>query len=103
MVVAGMWGIVSFAQGKGLSGNLAGTFAIGQALVLIQGVAGVVLYIADTRRPTMVHYLYGATAILVLPLAWSYLRDRDSRRALLFYSLIALFIAGVAVRGMATA
>jgi hypothetical protein len=79
MVVVGMWGIVSFAQGKGLSGNLAGTFAIGQVLVFIQGVSGLVLYIADT------------------------LRDRDSRRALLFYSLIALFIAGVAVRGMATA
>ena len=40
--------------------------------------------------------------MLVLPFAWSYLRARNQRQALLIYSLIALFIFGLAVRGMIT-
>jgi hypothetical protein len=46
--------------------------------------------------------LYGVTAILVLPFAWSYLRDRNQRQALMIYSLLALFIVGLAIRGMST-
>ncbi len=102
MAAAGFWGLISFARGQNLSGNLAGTFIIGQALVVTQGVAGVLLVAMDGRRPALVHYLYGTTAVLVLPLAWSYARERDSRQALLIYSLVALFVAGVAIRGMTT-
>ena len=67
----------------------------------VQVLAGVLLVILNSR-PTPTHYLYGITAILVLPFAWSYLRDKDQRRALLIYSLIALFMFGLAVRGMIT-
>jgi hypothetical protein len=59
--------------------------------------------VVDGSQPsTPVHYLYGLTAILVLPFAWTYLRERDARQALLIYSLLALFVAGLAIRGMTT-
>lgn len=102
MAAVGFWGLLSFLRGGTLSGSLAGALAIGQALVVVQVVAGVALYLGGRRSPSSVHYLYGVTAILVLPFVWSYLRDRDPRRALLFYSLLTLFIAGLAVRGMTT-
>ena len=102
MAALGIWGLVSFLRGGTLSGSLAGAFVIGQALVVVQVLAGVALVLGGRRPPSSVHYLYGATAVLVLPFVWSYLRDRDQRQALLFYSLLTLFIAGLAVRGMTT-
>lgn len=102
MTAVGLWGLVSFLRGGTLSGSLAGALAIGQGLVAVQILAGVALLLGQGRPLTPVHYLYGATAILVLPFAWSYLRDRNQRLALLYYSLVTLFIAGLAIRGIST-
>ena len=98
----GLWGIVSWARGGSLSGSQAGALAIGEVLVIVQVLAGVALFAGGFRPSTSVHYLYGATAILAIPFAWSYYRDRDQRTALLVYSLICLFIFGLAIRGMST-
>ncbi len=102
MTVLGFWGLVAYARGQSLSGSLAGTFVIGQLLILLQVVAGTWLLLLGTRPAESTHYLYGATAILILPFVWSYLRARDQRQALLYYSFVALFIAGLAVRGITT-
>ncbi len=98
----GLWGVFAFLRGGGLSGSIAGALVIGQALVVVQVLAGVVLVVLGGRPPATTHYLYGATGILALPFAWSYLRDRDQRQALIVYSLLALFIAGLAIRGITT-
>ena len=98
----GIWGMLAFIRGGTLSGSLAGALAIGQILIVVQGLAGLALFLQGVRSTDPVHYLYGLTAALVLPFVWSYLRDRDQRQALLFYSLLALFIAGLAIRGMTT-
>lgn len=98
----GLWGVFAFVRGGGLSGSIAGALAIGQALVVVQVLAGVVLVALGGRPPETTHYLYGVTGILVLPFAWSFLRERDQRQALIVYSLLALFIAGLAFRGMTT-
>jgi hypothetical protein len=102
MLAVGVWGLFSYARGQSLSGSLAGALVLGEALVAVQVIAGVLLFTLGARAPAATHYLYGITAILVLPFAWSYYRDRDQRQALLIYSLIALFIFGLAVRGAMT-
>ena len=102
MAALGMWGLVAWFRGQSVSGSLGGALVIGELLVLLQVGAGVLILAAAVRPPTAVHYLYGITAVLVLPFAWSYLRDRDQRQALLIYSLLALFIFGLAVRGAMT-
>lgn len=98
----GLWGLASWLRGGSLSGSQAGALAIGEALVLLQVLAGVALFFAGFRPPTVTHYLYGFTGILAIPFAWSYYRDRDQRSALLVYSLISLFIFGLAIRGIGT-
>jgi hypothetical protein len=40
--------------------------------------------------------------VVALPFIWSYMRERDARQALLIFSLGALFVAGLAIRGMTT-
>lgn len=102
MGAVGVWGLFSFARGEVLSGSISGALAIGQALVVLQALMGAVLFIDGERAPSSVHYLYGITAVIITPFVWSYLRDRHPRQALLFYSLTALFIFGLAVRGMQT-
>ncbi|MDQ3227052.1 MAG: hypothetical protein M3Q50_10540 [Chloroflexota bacterium] len=102
MLVLGIWGIFTFWRKRAMSGSFAGALAIGELLVVLQVAAGVLLLGAGARSPGVTHYLYGITAILVLPFAWSYFRARDQRQALLIYSLVALFIFGLAVRGMMT-
>jgi len=102
MAAVGAWGIVAYLRGQSISGNYAGALAIGEVLVLVQVAAGATLLLGGARPPTATHYLYGITAILALPFAWSWLRGRSQRQALLIYSLVALFIFGLAVRGMIT-
>jgi hypothetical protein len=102
MFALGAWGIVAYLRGQSVSGSYAGALAIGEGLVLLQVVAGAMVFAIGARPPSATHYLYGITAVLVLPFAWSYLRTRDPRQALLIYSLIALFIFGLAIRGMTT-
>lgn len=103
MGAAGFWGLFSFIRGQSLSGSLGGTLVIGEALIILQVVAGLALVVGGARPADTMHYLYGASAILSLPFAWSFMRNRDQRQALLVYSLVALFIAGLAIRGMTTA
>lgn len=98
----GLWGLLEFVRGGVLGGNVAGALIIGQGLVVVQVVFGVVLLVMGTKPINSTHYLYGATAIVIMPFLWSYTRDRAPRQGLLLYSLVALFIFGLAVRGMQT-
>lgn len=102
MLAVGVWGLFAYLRGQSLSGSYSGALVLGQALVAVQVLAGVFLLAAGAPQPTSTHYLYGITAILVLPFAWSYFRNRDKRQALLMYSLVSLFIFGLAVRGAMT-
>ena len=102
MLAVGVWGLISFVRGGTLSGSVSGALAIGQVLVTVQVALGVVIYLGDRRAGNVVHYLYGVTAILILPFVWSYARARHPRQALFFYSLVSLFIFGLTVRAMST-
>lgn len=102
MFAVGIWGLWSFLRGGSLSGSLLGALAIGQGLIMVQGLAGVVLYVSGHRPASSLHLLYGVAAALVLPFVWSYMKDRNARQALLFYSLVSLFAAGLAIRGIVT-
>lgn len=102
MAAVGFWGLFSFSRGESLSGSLAGTLAIGQVLIVIQAALGGILYLDGFRPESSIHLLYGITIVVVLPFVWSYAKERHPRQSLLFYSLAALFIAVLAVRGMAT-
>jgi len=102
-LVVGLWGVLEFSRGGVIGGNIAGALVIGQVLVVVQGVFGLVLYVDGPRPRDPIHILYGASAALVLPFVWSYVRDKAPRQGLLIYSLVALFIFGLAIRGLTTA
>src|SRR5690606_37578655 len=97
--VIGVWGLVEYARGGELGGNIGGAFVIGQVLVLVQVLLGIVI-LAGGYTVQSVHFLYGISAVISLPFAWSYRCPRIPRQGLMVYSLVALFIAGLAIRGI---
>src|SRR5688500_17467736 len=101
-LLVGLWGLLEFAKGGSLGGNIAGALIIGQVLVVVQGAFGMVLFLFSDRPEDTIHILYGFTAALILPFVWSYVRDRAPRQGLLLYSLVSLFVFGLAIRGMTT-
>jgi len=103
MAAVGLWGMWSFLRGGIMEGSLSGALIIGQVLIGIQGALGMVLFLGHHRPQETVHILYGIAAFVTMPFVWSYVRERAPRQGLFFYSLAALFIAGLAIRGMSTA
>jgi hypothetical protein len=101
MLACGLWGIVGAFRG-GLSGSLSGALMIGQGLVLVQGLLGVVLYLAGARPANGLHWLYGASAAVTLPGVYSFVRHRSGRLQSLYLGFGALFIFGLAIRGITT-
>lgn len=97
----GMWGLFEYFRGGELGGSIGGAFVIGQVLVGVQVLLGLIILAGDYRVQS-VHFLYGISAIISLPFAWSYMRARHPRQALMVYSLVALFICGLAIRGIVT-
>lgn len=98
----GLWGLFEYFRGGVLGGNVAGALIIGQVLVVVQVAFGVVLLTLGAAPADQTHYLYGLTAVVIMPFLWTYTRDRAPRQGLLLYSLVALFIFGLAIRGMTT-
>ena len=103
MAAVGIWGLFVFARGGVLDGSISGALIIGQVLIGAQGIAGMTIFIEGTHRPAdSVHILYGVAAFVTMPFVWSYVRERHPRQGLFFYSLAALFIMGLAIRGITT-
>jgi hypothetical protein len=101
MVVCGLWGLVS-AFGGGVSGSYAGALVLGEGLILAQGVLGILAYLTGLRPAQGLHFLYGVTAALTLPGIYSYVRNRPNQVQALWFGGGALFIVGLAIRGILT-
>lgn len=97
----GVWGIFEYVRGGELGGSIGGAFVIGQGLIVVQVLLGLVILAGDYTVQS-VHFLYGISAIISMPFAWSYMRSRHPRQALIVYSMVALFISGLAIRGIIT-
>jgi hypothetical protein len=103
MLIMGLWGLWSFVRGQAVSGGYMGALAVGEALIVVQALAGVLLYLSGARGGGAIHYLYGATAVIAIPSAFAYIRGQDSRRETLVYAMICFFVFGLALRGIQTA
>ena len=102
MGAVGLWGLLTFLRGGGLEGSISGSLIIGQVLIAAQGAAGLILFTRANRPQDSVHVLYGIAAFVTLPFVWTYVRERHPRQGLFFYSLAALFIFGLSIRGIST-
>lgn len=102
MLACGLWGIFSAFRG-GLGGSLSGALVIGQGLIVVQGLLGGLSYLLSYRAAEGgLHYLYGVSALVTLPGIYGYTRGRSPETQALWFGGGALFIVGLAIRGMTT-
>ncbi len=101
--LATLWGLVSYIRGRGVEGNFWGILAVGEILFLSQIVLGIILWIGGARPTRGVHLLYGAVTVLAIPAYYTITKGRDDRTATLAYTLICLFLVGIAARAAMTA
>ena len=86
-----------------MDGAYRGALVIGGGLGALQLLVGVVLLLTLGHGPRDdLHYLYGLSVIVTLPLIHQYLGGRRRVAPTLAYGLGALFMMGLALRGFAT-
>lgn len=101
-VLLALWGLFLYLRGSGPSGGYLGALIILEGLGLLQGLIGLILLAQGHRPADALHYLYGVVLVLTLPTAYFYGENGTTRRDSLIFGLAALFLAGIAVRGIMT-
>jgi heme A synthase len=97
----GVWGVFLAVRRSPLSANYRGALVIGVVIGGVQALIGVFLVLSGDRPEDNLHFLYGASVILTLPLVMSYIVDKKVSRPLAF-GLASLFMAGLAIRAITT-
>jgi hypothetical protein len=100
--VVGIWGLwLWFRKSGSATSAYRGALMIGGALAVVQALLGLSLIVFVRPATEPLHYLYGVTVILTLPLVAAYISDKSYSRALA-YGLGSLFVAGLAIRAITT-
>lgn len=99
--LVGAWGLVLWLRKAEFGGAYRGALVIGGVLAVVQALLGVSLMLFVRPAAEPLHYLYGVTVILTLPLVAAYISDKRYSRVLA-YGLGSLFVAGLAIRAITT-
>lgn len=102
-LAAGLWGLVTHFRRRSVGPEYWGILAIGELLILVQGVLGALLWLGGDRPGRAIHLLYGVVAVITLPAYYAFSRGQDDRRAALTYGLICLFLVAIGLRAAGTA
>jgi len=104
LIVAG-YGFLRYFRQQGVDGGFFGVIVVGELLYIAQVLVGVLLAFGDGPRPARlwVHVLYGIVLVIMYPAAYAFTRGRDGKQEVLTYAVVALFLAGIALRAVGTA
>jgi hypothetical protein len=100
--VVGGWGLVLGTRGRGPTPNFTGALVIAEVVAIVQGLFGLALLLSG-RPSQSLHALYGVALAVALPLAATLIRQRPPRAVSFAFGFMALFAAGLAIRGITTA
>src|SRR5437763_16864555 len=83
----GAWGLFLFLRRQPPDGNYNGALIIAEGVFVLQGIIGVLLAIFGGAPSQEIHFLYGVSTLLTLPLAFILTRGRNDSRTSLIYGL----------------
>jgi len=101
--VCALWGLFNYWRRQGVDSSFWGTLIIGEVLLVIIGLLGVIMVVTQGTPRNLIHILYGALSGLSLPATYVYTGGRDTRRESLIYGLVCLFVFGLTLRAITTA
>jgi CDP-diglyceride synthetase len=93
------WGLYLSLRGQGPTGSFLGALILGEGLVLVQAVSGLLLVATGHHPESVLHWLYGAIIILTLPTLFlvTSSRQQTPRTLSLYYGLGCFFLVVVAL------
>jgi hypothetical protein len=98
----GVWGVIAFLRGMGVTGSYFGALIIGEILVIAQALVGLGLVFVGRFPPDGLHLLYG----VVIPLSWAavyiYTRGSQTKREMIIYGIMSFFVMGLGIRAIMT-
>lgn len=103
MILVGGLSLVNYIRGQGVDGNILGAVVIGEVLMIVQVVLGIILWVSGLYPARVIHFLYGSLTVLTFPALWVYTQGATDRRASLIWALAGLFMMGLALRAIGTA
>jgi len=99
LLALALWGFWLYVRGPGVTGSYWGALAVGEVLIVVEGVVGFALaLLGNLPARGWLHILYGIVAVISIPAAFAFTRGRAGRYESLIYALVALFLAGVTSR-----
>src|SRR5262245_56873001 len=99
-----LYAALKYIRKQDLSSDFWGAVAIGEGLMVIQALLGIIMMVADGMFPRQwVHLLYGAVAALTWPAMYTFTRGKMSpQREALVWMIVSALLFGVTLRARAT-
>jgi hypothetical protein len=98
---AGLWGLLFVRKRPVVPRSFLATIVAGQVAVAVQAVTGVIFLRQLDEQPGF-HAFYGFVVLIAAVLSWAFRKDTPSRTVMTF-SIVAVFIGAVAIRGFTVA
>lgn len=106
----GVYAAVLAARNGSISGNFWGAIGVYVVLTAITLIIGIILilsgYTVESGGRIIIYILYMLFMIVIMPGLFSFLQGRDDRSAAIYFAMLALFNAAVALsmaeRGLTT-
>jgi hypothetical protein len=100
-LLVGLWGLFLAIRRQSFNSAFTGALVISLVLGVVQALLGVLLLVTGARPRDDLHYLYGLSIIVALPLVQQLIAHRTISRTLV-YGLASLFMMGLAIRAITT-
>lgn len=98
-----VWGVLAALGRRGPSDYFMSVLAIGQLLMIAQGLIGTIVWLGGLHASDHVtHVIYGILCVLALPAIFIYVRERNPVSQQWTYSLTCLFLFSIAYRALET-
>ena len=102
-VLLGVWGSYDYFRNRRVSGGFRSSYLIMAGVTVLQGLLGLAaLLLGGHPHGQLLHFVYGAFAVLFLPGAYLYSHGGTERRETLVLAGAAWIVAIAFFRGIAT-
>lgn len=102
-LIVALYAALKYIQKQELSTDFWGTVAIGEGLMMVQALLGIILLIEGLFPAQWVHLLYGVVTALTWPVLYTYTRGKQTpAREALMWMIVSAILFGVTLRARAT-
>jgi CDP-diglyceride synthetase len=101
-IIIALWTLIQYVRKQEIGGNYWGAVVIGEVLVVLQAIVGVVLWFQGALPARPIHFLYGIVAVLTWPGVFAATKGETGRRETLYWLVASIFLAGIAFRAIST-